>query len=1042
MTCLRDITRLPKAGPINKENIEDILGLTPMQEGLLFHYLANPSGNYYFEQIILEISGEINDRCFEQAWNRVVEHNEMLRAVFRWENVTNPVQLILKKHRAHMRRCDLTGKNSKERKQLLEEIETGDRQEGFDLRDVPFRVILCRIGKDKHRLIVSSHHILYDGWSSGLILQEFFHFYGQMSHAHTGKPAVPERPIKARFKNYVKWLEKRETAKRSEANYWREYLKGIDTQTGLAIKTNVPGQVDSYSIKFSQDERGAIDFFLKRNKVTLAALFYAAWGILLQRYSNVDDVIIGTTVSGRSVPLKGIEHTVGLFINTLPLRVRSGTGCNTFESGLDLLLHTTGALQTRQMYEHTPLVKIKEYIKWSGGEALFDTIVVVENYPLDTRFIRESSGFSITSCTVSESTHYDLTVTVRTVDGIEVDFGTNGCIEKRDIVRLAYHFKRIVQSIATNPLAPVTAIDMLSVDEKQQVLYDFNDTDADFPGGKTLHQLFEEQAAIIPDKVALAGSAVRHLTYRELNRKSNHLAHQLVAKGVNPGCIVGMMMERSLEMMIGIFGILKAGAAYLPIDPGYPQERIDYILKDSSARILVSKEMVESSKIIGPIGPIGPIFKKLLASPAHLCYVIYTSGSTGRPKGVMVEHRSLVNRLTWMQRSYPLSAGDVILQKTTITFDVSVWELFWWAIAGAGLCLLDPGGEKDPAVIVDTVKRHNVTVMHFVPSMLQMMLEYIEKEGIAYRLRTLRQVFASGESLSPSRVKRFNKLLYKTDKTQLTNLYGPTEAAIDVSYYNCYGSDHVHEEIIPIGRPIDNIKLVILNIHRQLSPVGVPGELCISGIGLARGYLNKPELTVEKFIPSSLLRFSASPLLRFSLYRTGDRARWLPDGNIRFLGRIDRQVKVRGFRIEPGEVESRLLTHPRVKESVVVAREAGEGETGLCAYIVPRSSNSIPANELKEYLSQKLPHYMVPSSFIFLEKIPLTSSGKIDRRSLPEPDTVRPELKVTYAAPQSEIEKKVVELWKQVLNLETMGVNDNFFDLGGHSLHVIRLTGR
>ncbi|MCP5106537.1 MAG: amino acid adenylation domain-containing protein, partial [bacterium] len=855
----------------NSADIEDILGLTPMQEGLLFHYMSDPSGNYYYEQLCLDIAGEIDLQYVEQAWNRVIRQNEMLRAVFRWEKVKQPVQLIRKTHRIRIRTNDLSTKTPGERKQLLEVIETTDRQKGFDLRDVPFRVTLVRTGRDTFRMIIGSHHILYDGWSSALILGEFFDAYAHLTTGFT-----PVIPVKTKFKDYVKWLREQETP--GSAGYWKEYLSGIQCSTGLSIKekTFLNEGGGSYFIEFPPGDTAVIGDFLKSNKLTLAVLFYSAWGILLRQYNNTrdtGDVVTGTTVSGRSVPIEGIEHTVGLFINTLPLRIRTRSG----ESGLQLLRRTAEALRARQPYESTPLVKIREYSGLAAREALFDTIVVIENYPLDISVMPANRGLSVTSYTMLESTHYDVTVRVENIDGIKVDFSYSADVPGEAIVRLAGHFQRIVQGLITNPEDPERTIDMLSREERRQILVDFNDTGVSFPEDKTIHQLFEEQAARTPDRVALIEYR-SYMTYNQLDKISNRLARQLFEKGVGPGTAVAVMEGRSIEMMVRIFAILKAGAAYLPIDPGYPPNRIRYMLQDSNAWVLMS-EVDRLSELRGE----GTTHLTHLTHPTHLGYIIYTSGSSGRPRGVMVEHRSLVNRLTWMQKNYPLGAGDVILQKTPITFDVSVWELFWWGIAGASLCLLAPGGEKDPAVIIETVERDRVTVMHFVPSMLQAMLEYIEMGGSASRLSGLRRVFASGESLSPSQVKRFNRLF----QARLTNLYGPTEATIDVSYYNCYGPGHTHPDTIPIGKPIDNVKLYILDKYLKLQPIGIPGELYISGTGVARGYLNRPELTGENFNKS---------YKSYRTYKTGDLARWLSDGNIQFLGRLDHQVKVRGFR--------------------------------------------------------------------------------------------------------------------------------------------------
>jgi amino acid adenylation domain-containing protein len=519
------------------------------------------------------------------------------------------------------------------------------------------------------------------------------------------------------------------------------------------------------------------------------------------------------------------------------------------------------------------------------------------------------------------------------------------------------------------------------------------------------------------------------------------------------------MVERSIEMMVGIFGILKAGGAYLPIDPDYPQDRIDYMLKDSAAKVLAiagtlagEVEMLRSWEVEkvyldevletpeSSSQPLNLSTSQLLSS-SNLAYVIYTSGSTGRPKGVMIEHRSLVNRLNWMQKSYPIGEKDVILQKTTIIFDVSVWELFWWSIQGASVCLLGPGEEKDPEAIAGAIYKHNITIMHFVPSMLNIFLEYFESGADIGRLSGLRWIISSGEALMAHQVERFYRLFRSNDRDEpgLVNLYGPTEAAVDVSYYNCPRGKH--RETIPIGKPIDNIQLYIVSKEMHLQPVGIAGELYISGVGVARGYLNRPGLTAEKFLSGTYKSYrSYRSYISKKIYKTGDLARWLPDGNIEFLGRKDFQVKIRGFRIELGEIEDRLLQHEKVKDAVVIAREAVHDDRYLCAYIV--SDNSFHVSLLRDYLSRQLPEYMIPAYFAVLEKIPLTASGKVDRKALPAPGIPDLGMGHEYIAPRNETEQKIAAVWSEALGVERIGIHDNFFELGGHSLKAVSIITR
>ncbi len=579
-----------------------------------------------------------------------------------------------------------------------------------------------------------------------------------------------------------------------------------------------------------------------------------------------------------------------------------------------------------------------------------------------------------------------------------------------------------------------------------KIISTFNKTKVNFPYKNTIQELFEVQVKKNKSEVAVIcenGKLFKgktFLTFDELNQESNKLANNLRKKGVGPDKIVGLTLDRSFEMIIGIWGIIKAGGAYLPILPETPPERIQYMLANSGAEIILVQNKyknkisndIEICDLDEPASYSGSVDNPLIInSPTDLVYVIYTSGSTGKPKGVMIEHRSLVNRLNWMQRFYPLNSNDIILQKTPYSFDVSVWELFWWGMVGAKMCFLEPGGEKNPFVIAESIKKNRISVMHFVPSMMNLFLDYAESknENDIKQLNTLKYIFASGEALNPAHVKRFNTLLGEYNKTKLINLYGPTEATVDVSYYEC--PDNNDFDKIPIGKPIDNIQLYVVK-DNKLADIGEEGELCIAGIGLARGYLNNVQLTNEKFIPNIV-----NPSEK--MYKTGDLARWLPDGNIEYLGREDHQVKIRGFRIELGEIENNIREYKGIRDCVVIVHKYSEDVINIIAYLV--SSEEIDIEELKINLSQYLPEYMVPNHFVILEKIPLTSNGKTDRKSLPIPEQVakhKVHLNPVKALSSDEIENKLLLIWRELLGIENIGLSDNFFDLGGNSILMAR----
>ncbi|MGD2086571.1 MAG: amino acid adenylation domain-containing protein [Candidatus Aminicenantes bacterium] len=1055
---------------IDKKNIESITALTPLQEGILFHYLENPTSRQYFEQLCLDMSGTLDIHCFKEGWNVVVAANELLRTVFRWERIKDPLQIVLRHHQVQFTSYDFSNHAEKSTNEIANEIKILDRNHPFNLEQVPFRVTLCRLKEARYLMLISHHHILYDGWSTGIILREFFQAYEQSRKAKAAalpgiNISIPPT-VKTPFKEFVKWIQNRDPEK--EKNFWKRCLQGFETLSELPIKKHVQGsnrgkECGNVLLRFPGGYKKKLQYFTTKQEITLASLFYSVWGILLQKYTNHQDILFGTTVSGRPAKIKGIENTIGLFINTLPLRIN----INSNQNLAAFLKDVNDIVREREEYENSSLVNIKECSRLDKRKAFFDSIVVIENYPLEIGLMQDKGEFSINSYSIFEMTHYDLTVCVRLFENIEVSFIYNNTVfAQSSIKRLSLHFRGILQLIVNHPGQKVENLDILTRQEKKRILDEFNNTAASFPGNMTLDGWFEEQVIKSPENIAVTFKN-QYLTYKELNERADCLAAVLRAKGAEPDTIVGIMAQRSVALMIGLLAILKARGAYLPIDPGYPADRIAGIVKDSGLELMLTTKALLSKAAnyceAMTLPPPEPQDKKLykyneisakdFASPTHLAYVIFTSGSTGRPKGVAVEHRSAVNRLHWMQRSYPIGPGDVILQKTPIVFDVSVWELFWWSGQGASLCLLTPGAEKDPQAIIKTVKVNKVTTMHFVPSMFDVFLESMEKTVQPGEISSLRQVFTSGEALQVYHIDRFNRWLNKEKSIKLVNLYGPTEATVDVSYFNVPLQHRI--EKVPIGKPIDNINLYILNPYQQLQPIGIAGELYIAGLGLARGYLNQPQLTAEKFVFAHSSwpiadREKMKPAVKFPMsdqlsaisyiYKTGDLAQWLEDGNIEFIGRRDHQVKVRGVRIEPGEIEEVLIQHPEISGVLVMGVDTGAGETQLCAYFV--SGKELTVRELREYLSKRLPDYMIPSYFLKIDKMPMNPSGKVDRKALPLPGGNPPSETVHGIRPKNDVERKIAATWKDILNLKEIGVKDNFFDLGGDSLKIIRLRSR
>jgi tyrocidine synthetase-3 len=908
---------------IDRKNIADIFSLTPMQEGMLFHYLKNPESDHYFEQLTLDVCGLIEPAAFTGAWHHVVAHHDMMRAVFRWEKVKEHVQVVLKECKVEPRFFDLT---AAEERRTLEQIQEMDRGEKFDLRHGAFRVTLCKTGEVEYRMILSHHHILYDGWSNGIILADFLESYGRLVE---GKQ--PQLLKRNKFREFVKYCRSVNVA--DQDRFWRNYLADLERGTEISCKGAGSGEPDSdgkYDTRLERDVKEEIEAFAREHKTTMAGVLYAAWGILLQKYNDCDDVVFGTTVSGRSAKLEGIGHMVGLFINTLPTRLRANGDTPLGQ----VILRMGQDLQEREEFETAALVDIKGMSPLDRKQELFDTLLIFENYPLDARLSQTDAALRITGCAYFEETSYPLAVGFKLYDDIEVSVSFDAALFAIDvIVRMCRHLGSIVRQLVREPEKTLRQVSIVEDDERRLLLEEFNSPLEVVAQEDTIQKLFLDRAAKHPDRPAVKGEdCPEPLTYSQLERLTAGLAARLRKGGVGPDSIVGVMMERSKYLMVALLAALRAGGGYVPLDPGYPQDRKDFIVKDSGMRhVIASPKAMAGCRLDCRVLDIeAEIQEEDIDSITQfrdseetgivdqLAYIIYTSGSTGRPKGVMVDHRPVVNRLYWVARKYEMRQSDVVLQKTAYTFDVSVCELFRWIVPGASICFLAPGGERDPEVIVRTVDKYKATTIDFVPSPLTMFLDTLE-EGDIPKLATLRWTFIGAEVVSPQLVERFNRMLSVPNGTQLVNNYGPTEACVDVTYFMC--SQEIAPSRIPIGKPMDNTQSLVLDRNGELQPPGCRGELCISGQCLARGYLNDPEKTAARFVDHGLA-------VDNRLYRSGDVARYLLDGNIEFIGRIDNQVKIRGFRIELGEIENLLLSHPGIQKAAVVQRTVGRRTAG------------------------------------------------------------------------------------------------------------------
>ena len=776
--------------------------------------------------------------------------------------------------------------------------------------------------------------------------------------------------------------------------------------------------------------------YISEAQVSLAEFFYSAWAMLLRNYVNHDEVVFGTTVAGRNIPVLGIENAVGLFINTLPMRVEFAEG----ETIKQLYGNVRKDIIERQDYELISQSEINQTLKLSVHEVLFDSIVVVENYPLD-KAIGEGQKLKLIDYDIYEKTNYNITLNiVENKENIDVCILYNN--EKFDdsfIEKLLTHYINIINGLTIQSLNDCCEqVEMLAQSEKKQIIEEFNHTECNYLSESCIHYEFEKNVEKYPERCAVQFDG-KSMSYKELNQTVNFHAQNLRQMGVNRNTIVGVLLERSFEMIISILAILKAGGAYLPIPVDVPKERLHYMIENSGLKVImtVSKYVEAFSRYsviqIVNMDEVKKDDSKVYENPEHvnekhdIAYIIYTSGTTGKPKGVMIEQHSVMNRIGWMDKAYTIQE-DAVLQKTPYTFDVSIWELLWWSQKGARLCFMKQGEEKKPDKILDAIAKYKITTMHFVTAMFSVFIEYLEDNpDKVEKLQSLKRIFTSGEALNANQVNRFYRL---TDSADIVNLYGPTEATIDVSCYHCHKrTDYTS---IPIGKPIDNTKLFIVNTSHNLQPVGIPGELCICGVNLAKGYLNNEALTREKFK-------EGSKDIPERFYKTGDIARWLPDGNIEYLGRCDDQVKIRGLRIELGEIENIIGRFEAISEVAAAVRTGRGGDKQIVAYYVAKKTVDI--EELKKFILKYSPEYMVPAYFVRVEEMPKSANGKVNRKKLLELK-IEVERKEKFVAPETQVQKRISEIFKELIDLNQISIYDNFFMLGGDSIRAIRLVSR
>jgi len=1026
-----------QASTIPRRTTDAPTALSFAQQRLWFADQVETSGSSYNVATGLHIQGQLNVAALEKSLNEIVRRHEALRTTFPTVD-GDPVQVVNPAYTLDLPVVDLETLPVDERESTARRLASAEAQRRFDLATGPLiAACLFRLAADEHLFALTVHHIVSDGWSLGVLFQELATLY-RAAVRGTASP-LPELPIQ--YGDFAAWQRQwlQGPVLDDQRAYWQQTLAGAPTTIELPTDRPRPpiqtfaGSVTTFDLPPALSAR--LEALSRHHDVTLFMTLLAAFQTLLLRYTGQDELIVGSPIANRTRP--ETEKLIGFFVNTLVLR-GDLSGNPTFR---ELLWRAREATLGAYAHQDLPFERLVEALQRErdlSRHPLFQVMFALQNAPMEPPRLSNLAVRVVDLETVTSP--FDLTLLLEESTG-----GLKGLLEyntdlfdAKTIARLIGHFETLLAGIVADPDCRLSDLPLLTPAERHQ-LADWNVTTTPYPAGRCLHELVEAQVERTPDAVAVQfGDA--ELSYRELNARANQLAHYLRRLGVGPEVRVGICVERSLEQMIGLLGVLKAGGAYLPLDPTYPAERLAYMLEDAGTPVVLTQQHLRSVlpthaarvlcldtewDLVRPASTANP---GLVTVPESAAYVIYTSGSTGRPKGVIVPHRGLVNHSAAIGRLYELVPGDRVLQFASMSFDVMGEEVYPTWASGATLVLRPDDVATSFGRLLELVERERLTVLNLpIPYWHEWVAE-LARSGDALPT-SLRLVVSGSEKALAERLTLWQRAV--GDRVRWLNAYGPTEATITTTTYEPRGPEAGTS--VPIGRPIGNSQAYLLDAHLRPVPVGVPGELYIGGINVARGYLGRPDLTAERFIPDPF-----SPTLGSRLYRTGDRARFLPSGAIEFLGRFDFQVKLRGFRIELGEIEAALAAHPAVRDSVIVVHESGSAGPRLVAYVVA-DAFGVDLDRLRGHLEECLPAYMVPTAFVILETLPLSPNGKLDRRALPAPDTAPTASGATFIAPQTATERAIASIWQEVLGEPRVGLHDNFFDLGGHSLLLARV---
>ena len=1022
----------PSAPPLTRVPRDTDLPLSFAQQRLWFIDQLAPNSALYNIVAPVHLRGALNVAALQMALDMMVSRHEALRT--RFASVDGaPKQVITEARPVDFRTTDLSAIAAAARKEEAYKLLRDDARRPFNLSsDLMLRATLLKLEAEEHIFLAVLHHIAADGWSLGVFFREFSALYEAFSQGQS--VSLPALPVQ--YADFAVWQRQSLQGEVLDAqlHYWKKQLAGIPSVLELPTDHPRPA-VQTYRgarqpLTLTKSTVEALEGLGRREGTTLFMTLLAAFKILLHRYTNQDDIVVGSPTAGRS--RMEIEGLIGFFVNNLVLRTDL-SGDPTFRELLGRVRET--ALEAYK-HENLPFEKLVEELhpqRALSHHPIFQVLFALQNFPI---LEAKLSGLTLTPVMLnSDMERFELalwmgegTERMGSIESSSVGYNAD-LFDAATIARLVGHLQNLLHAIIVDPNRRISDLPLLTGAERRQILEDWNDTKRVYSAGATYPKLFEAQAERTPNAVAIVFEGAQ-LTYRELNARANQLAHQLRKLGVVPDMLVGVYLERSIEMVVALLGILKAGGAYVPLDPTYPSDRLSFMVEDARLSVLVTQpELIDKlpahqARLVTLTTDWGQFSGQSEENPApnsdatNLAYVIYTSGSTGKPKGVQIPRGALANFLQSMRERPAITSQDTLLAVTTLSFDIAGLELHLPLSVGARVVLMRREDGADGGKLGDKIKNSGATIMQATPATWRLLLES------GWQGNKQLKLLCGGEALPRELA---DQLIGKS--ASLWNMYGPSETTIWSTVHQVSST----EGPVLVGRPIANTRIYILDRYMQPTPVGVPGELCIGGVGVARGYLNRAELTEEKFLPDP---FCDQPGAR--IYRTGDLARYLADGNIELLGRIDHQVKVRGFRIELGEIEAVLREHPALRDAVVLAREDVPGDKRLVGYVV--AASPFPTTgELRSFLQRKLPDYMVPGVFVFLEALPLTPNQKVDRRALPAPDTARPELESVFVAAESGVEKTLAEIWRAVLGVERVGIHDNFFDLGGHSLLLAKV---